>query len=105
MINGVTKIIMTKADVLDAFEELRVCVAYEADGKNTKEVPYQMTGINLKPQYENFRGWKIDSSVIKNKKDLPAAMQQYVEFINQYLGVRVNYISNGPGREQIVSLS
>ena len=105
MINGVTRIIMTKADVLDAFEELNVCVAYELDGKNTEEVPFQMTGINLTPVYKNFKGWKIDSSVLKNKKDLPAAMQQYVQFINQYLGVKVNYISNGPGRDQIVSLS
>jgi adenylosuccinate synthase len=105
MINGVTKIVMTKADVLDAFEELNVCTAYEADGKNTEEVPYQMIGINLNPVYKKFKGWKTDSSVLKNEKELPAAMQQYVQFINQYLGVKVNYISNGPGRDQIVSLS
>jgi adenylosuccinate synthase len=105
MINGVTKIVMTKADVLDAFEELQVCTAYKADGKNTEEVPYQMTGINLEPVYKAFKGWKTDSSVLKAEKDLPAAMQQYVSFINQYLGVKVNYISNGPGRDQIVSLS
>jgi adenylosuccinate synthase len=105
MINGVTKIVMTKADVLDAFEELQVCTAYNNDGNNTEEVPYQMTGINLNPVYKKFKGWKTDSSALKNEKDLPAAMQQYVEFINQYLGVKVNYISNGPGRDQIVSLS
>ena len=105
MINGVTKIVMTKADVLDAFVELQVCTAYKADGKNTEEVPYQMTGIDLEPVYRSFKGWKTDSSVLKVEKDLPAAMQQYVSFINQYLGVAVNYISNGPGRDQIVSLS
>src|SRR5436190_2556842 len=49
MVNGVTKLVMTKADVLDAFEELQVCTAYNTDGNNTEEVPYQMTGINLKP--------------------------------------------------------
>jgi adenylosuccinate synthase len=105
MINGVTKIIMTKADVLDAFDELKVCTAYLADGKNTAEVPYQMTGINIQPQYQSFPGWKIDSSVLKTEKELPSAMQQYVSFINQYLGVKVNYISNGPGRDQIVSVN
>ena len=105
MINGVTKIVMTKADVLDAFDELQVCTAYDVNGKNTAEVPYQMTGVNLEPVYKNFKGWKIDSSVLKTEKDLPPAMQQYVQFINQYLGVKVNYISNGPGRDQIVSLS
>ena len=105
MINGVTKIVMTKADVLDAFEELQVCTAYNTDGNNTEKVPYQMTGINLNPVYKKFKGWKTDSSVLKVEKDLPAAMQQYVAFINQYLGVTVDYISNGPGRDQIVSLS
>jgi adenylosuccinate synthase len=91
--------------VLDAFSELQVCTAYQLNGKNTEEVPYQMTGINLAPVYKSFEGWKTDSSAIKVEKDLPAAMQQYVQFINQYLGVKVNYISNGPGRDQIVSLS
>ncbi len=105
MINGVTKIVMTKADVLDAFEKLQVCTAYNVNGKNTAEVPYEMTGVNLEPVYKNFKGWKSDSSGLKNEKDLPSAMQQYVQFINQYLGVKVNYISNGPGRDQIVSLS
>src|SRR6185503_18052937 len=100
MINGVTKIVMTKADVLDSFGELKVCTAYQVNGNNTEEVPYQMMGINLKPEYKKFKGWKTDSSALKNEKDLPAAMQQYVEFINQYLGVKVNYISNGPGRDQ-----
>lgn len=105
MINGVTKIVMTKADVLDAFNELQVCTAYEINGKNTEKVPYQMTGINLEPVYKSFKGWKTDSSILKVEKDLPAAMQQYVQFINQYLGIKVNFISNGPGRDQIVSLS
>ena len=105
MINGVTKIVMTKADVLDSFEELQVCTAYNADGKNTEEVPYQMTGIDLKPVYKSFKGWKTDSTSLKVDKELPEAMQQYVQFINQYLGVNVNYISNGPGRDQIVSLT
>jgi adenylosuccinate synthase len=95
---------MTKADVLDAFEELQVCTAYNSNGKNTEEVPYQLSGLNLKPVYKTFKGWKTNSSVLKVEKDLPAAMQQYVSFINQYLGVKVNYISNGPGRDQIVSL-
>src|SRR5678815_5322917 len=64
MINGVTKIVMTKADVLDAFNELQVCTAYNTDGNNTEEVPYQMTGINLNPVYKKFKGWKTDSSAV-----------------------------------------
>ena len=105
MINGVNKIIMTKADVLDNFDELQVCTAYNVDGKETVEIPYQMLRLNIKPVYKSFAGWKTDSTVIKSAVNLPATMQQYVDFINQYLGVEVNYISNGPGREQIISLN
>lgn len=105
MINGVTKIIMTKADVLDAFEELQVCIAYDTGGKQITEIPFQMTKINIEPLYKTFPGWKTVSSAIKYEKDLPGAMQRYVEFINQYMGVGVKYISNGPGRDQIISLS
>jgi adenylosuccinate synthase len=105
MINGVTKIIMTKADVLDAFNELNVCTAYLEKGNKIDSVPYQMTGTDLQPVYQSFPGWKTNSSVLKTEKELPEAMQHYVGFINQYLGVKVNYISNGPGRDQIISLS
>jgi adenylosuccinate synthase len=105
MINGVSKIIMTKADVLDNFDELQVCTAYDVDGKETVEIPYQMLRLNIKPVYKSFAGWKTDSTGIKSAVDLPRTMQQYVDFINQYLGVEVQYISNGPGREQIISLN
>ena len=105
MINGVTKIVMTKADVLDTFEQLNVCTAYLADGKQTVEIPFSLTGINLQPVYQSFPGWKIDSSKLKDEKEIPVPMQHYVNFINQYLGVKVKYISNGPGRDQIISLA
>jgi adenylosuccinate synthase len=100
------KIVMTKADVLDAFEELQVCTAYNADGNNTEEVPYQMTGINLDPVYKKFKGWKTDSSVLKNEKELPAAMQQYVQFINQYLGSKgeLYFKRTGPGPDSFAIL-
>ena len=105
MINGVTKIVMTKADVLDTFEQLNVCTAYLADGKQTVEIPFSLTGINLQPVYQSFPGWKIDSSKLKDEKEIPVPMQHYVNFINQYLGAKVKYISNGPGRDQIISLA
>lgn len=105
MINGVTKIVMTKADVLDAFDELQVCVAYQSEGRETTQIPFRMNEESLRPVYQNFPGWKIDSSVLKSEKDIPPAMQHYVNFINQYLGTKIHYISNGPGREQIISLS
>src|SRR5688572_3301137 len=104
MINGVTKIVMTKADVLDAFPELEVCTSYNVDGKEISEVPFQMTKMDIKPVYKKFKGWNTVTEHIKKSKELPSTMKEYVAFINDYLGVRVYYISNGPGRDQIISV-
>ena len=104
MINGVTKLIMTKADVLDAFGELKVCSSYNINGKNTKEVPFQMTKVTIEPVWESFKGWNTDITSIKSQNSLPAEMQDYVEFINNYLGVKIGFISNGPGRDQLIKI-
>ena len=104
MINGVTKLIMTKADVLDSFEELELCTHYKIDGKKTTTIPFQMTRVNIVPGYEKLKGWKTNSSTIKNAPDLPATMKQYVDYIDKYLGVKIHYISNGPGRDQLLAL-
>jgi adenylosuccinate synthase len=104
MINGVTKLVMTKADVLDEFEKLEVCTSYKINGKECKQIPFQMTRVNIEPVYKGFEGWNISTTAAKSIKDLPKAMKSYVDFINSELGVKVHYISNGPGRDQIVSL-
>ena len=65
MINGVTKMVMTKADVLDAFEELKVCTAYKIDGKNTDEIPFQMTRVKIDPVFKSFTGWKSDITALQ----------------------------------------
>lgn len=104
MVNGVTDVIMTKADVLDSFPNLEVCTAYNIDGKSSQEVPFQMSKMNIQPILESFKGWKIDTTGIKQAQDLPTAMKEYIQFINNYIGADVKYVSNGPGREQIVAL-
>ncbi len=104
MINGVTKLVMTKADVLDAFKQLSVCTGYKINGKDSSEIPFQMTRMNIKPVYKEFTGWNISTSAAKSPAELPQAMKGYVEFINKELGVQIQYISNGPGREQIIAL-
>jgi adenylosuccinate synthase len=104
MINGVTKVIMTKADVLDQFKELQVCTAYEVDGKETPYIPFQMTRHQINPVMKSFAGWNQDTTQIKNAADLPATMKEYVDFINKFIGVNVSHISNGPGRDQIVTV-
>lgn len=102
MINGVTKIIMTKADVLDAFEELKVCTAYSINGKETQEIPFQISRLKIDPVLKNFKGWNQDTTAIKEASALPATMNTYIDFINKYIGAPVKYVSNGPGRDQIV---
>jgi len=104
MVNGVTKIVMTKADVLDAFKELQVCTSYNIDGKESQEIPFRIDRLAVTPIYKKFQGWDIPSSAAKSAAELPETMKSYVSFINEYLGVKVRYISNGPGRDQIISV-
>ena len=104
MINGVTKLVMTKADVLDSFEELNVCTAYDINGKQTDEVPFQISKVKIDPVLKPYAGWHCDTTQIKNAADLPVPMSEYIDFINNFVGAPVKYVSNGPGRDQIVQL-
>ena len=104
MINGVTKIIMTKADILDSFDELQACTAYTIDGKQTQEVPFAISKVKIDPVLEAHAGWHCDTTSIKEAANLPQNMSNYINFINGYVGAPVKYVSNGPGREQIVAL-
>jgi adenylosuccinate synthase len=104
MINGVTKVIMTKADVLDSFKHLNVCTSYKVEGNETTEVPYKISKLKIEPVYKQLDGWYADSTGMKTDNDLPATMKNYVSFINDYVGAPVKFISNGPGREQLVVL-
>ena len=103
MINGVTQIVMTKADVLDTFESLSVCEAYKINGKEISMVPYQMMKTEIEPVYKTFPGWKKDISNVSNFNEIPSEMKNYIDHINEFLGVRVTYVSNGPGRDQIIT--
>lgn len=102
MINGVTSIVMTKADILDGLKELKVCTAYNVDGNSTNEVPFQMHKMNVEPEYKSFEGWFTDIQAYHTFESMPKQMKDYLAYINDYLKVPVKYISNGPGRDQIV---
>jgi len=104
MINGVTSLVMTKADVLDAFAELKLCTGYKIGGVVVDAVPFQMTRVGIDPEYIAKPGWNSPSVDKKTVKELPAKMLEYVEFINKFVGAPITYISNGPGREQIVKI-
>jgi adenylosuccinate synthase len=102
MINGVTQIIMTKADILDELDELKVCNSYKINGKAIDYVPFQMNKVDIEPVYQSFAGWKKDITAITEFDALPAEMKTYIDYLNKFLGVPVKYISNGPGRDQLV---
>jgi adenylosuccinate synthase len=93
---------MTKADVLDDFETLRMCTQYRIAGKETEEIPFQMLQQSIEPVLSTFAGWKKDITTKKDFQSLPEEMKTYISFIDSYLKVKVSYISNGPGRSQLI---
>jgi adenylosuccinate synthase len=102
MINGVTQLIMTKADVLDALDTLQVCNSYKIDNEDTTEIPFQMSRMNIDPVYQRFAGWKTDITGVKNFEDLPANMKVYINYLNGFLNIPIKFISNGPGSDQLI---
>ncbi len=102
MLSGVTQLVMTKSDVLDAFKTVNACVAYEINGKQTKEMPFQINGLTIKPVLESFPGWSAPTAASREYNALPAEMKNFLSFVESYLGVPVQYVSNGPGRDQIL---
>ncbi|MDR6565384.1 Adenylosuccinate synthetase [Chitinophaga ginsengisegetis] len=102
MLSGVTQLVMTKSDVLDEFDEVLACTAYEIDGKQTKQLPFQINGLDIKPVWETFKGWSDKTSTCQQFNELPAEMKAFVTAVDSYLGVPVKYVSNGPGRDQIL---
>jgi adenylosuccinate synthase len=102
MINGVTQIIMTKADILDNLDELKVCNSYLVNGEEKNFIPFQMNKVNIEPVYKSFEGWKTDITAMNDFNELPQQMKNYIDYLNNFLKVPVKYISNGPGKEQII---
>jgi adenylosuccinate synthase len=101
MIDGVTQLIMTKADVMDTFDVVKVAVAYEIDGKQTDEFPYELND-SIKPVYKEFKGWKTAISSIRNFKALPVELKEYIRFIETETGVPVKIVSVGPNRDETI---
>jgi adenylosuccinate synthase len=104
MINGVTQLLMMKADVLSIFPAIKVCTRYEMkDGSLTDMVPYEMVNDNIKPHYEELSGWnKSLSGVTINT--LPKELSDYVSFLQEELDVPITLISTGPDRLQTIHL-
>lgn len=103
MLSGVSQLVITKSDVLDSFDEVYACTAYEVNGQQTKEMPFQLNGLDIKPVWEKYPGWNNEAAAkSKHYDELPAEMKTFITAVEKYLQVPVKYVSNGPGREQIL---
>lgn len=99
MLNGVTQLVMMKVDVLNIFDEIKICTHYELpDGTVTDELPYDMTDITLKPVYTTLPGWKQSLEGITAFEDMPAALKEYTAYLERELNTPVTYVSTGPDR-------
>lgn len=101
-INGVTQLMMMKADVLSGFDTLKVCTAYEYNGAQTDHLPFNIEPENVSPVYRNFEGWSQDLTGMSTFDALPQPLKDYVAFIEQEVGVPVTIVSVGPDRTQTI---
>jgi adenylosuccinate synthase len=104
-LNGLDSLIITKLDVLDALDEIPVCVGYEHEGTQLQEIPPQADAMaKLRPVYRNFPGWKQSTFGVTRYADLPQPARAYLEFIQEQMGIEISLISTGPEREQTIVL-
>ena len=101
MLNGVTQLIMMKSDVLDGFEEIRVCNSYNINGVETKDFPYSIED-DIEPIYTTFPGWKTDMTKFKSEDEFPQAFKDYIKYLETELNVPISIVSVGPDREQTI---
>lgn len=101
MLNGVTQLIMTKTDVLDSFDVIRVATAYSVEGELTDQLPYDLDA-DVKPVFTELPGWKSDLTGIRSVEQFPGELNEYVQFLEKELQVPIRYVGVGPDREQII---
>jgi adenylosuccinate synthase len=103
MLNGVTQLIMTKTDVLDSFETIKIAVAYKIDGKVIDRFPYSLND-EVEPIYKEMKGWNKSMVNVRKKEDFPPQLNDYIAFLEKELEVPVSIVSVGPDREQIIKM-
>ena len=100
MLNGVTQLIMMKSDVLDGFDTIRVCTAYEKDGVQTTDMPYDTEG--WKAVYEDLPGWKTDLTQMTSEQQFPLQLRDYISYIEKETATPITIVSVGPDRAQTI---
>ena len=101
MLNGVDEIAITKVDVLNSFNTLKAATHYQINGKDIDAIPFEMVdGVPL--TYREFPGWLEDTASCTERDQLPAALQEYLLFLEQELKTPIKYISTGPERQKLI---
>jgi adenylosuccinate synthase len=103
MISGVTHLIMTKIDIMDVFETIKVCHEYQQNGKITNNFPFEYTD-DITPVYKELKGWNCDTQEFKDLSDFTSELKNYLKYVSTEVGVQISHVSNGSSREKIVSL-
>ena len=101
MINGVTQLIMMKSDVMDGFETIKACVAYNIDGQETEQFPYDLSD-GAEPVYVELPGWKTDMTAVQSEDEFPEEFNAYISFLEEELEVPIKIVSVGPDRAQTI---
>lgn len=101
MVNGVTKLIMMKSDVLDGFDTIKACVAYKHNGQTTKDFPYDIEK-GIEPVYKELKGWNMDMTQFTSERQFPQEFKDYINFLETELETPIKIISIGPDREQTI---
>lgn len=102
MLNGVTQIVITKADILNEFETIDFCTSYKVNGEQTTSIPFDIDRVTIEPVYETVPGWNQDLSPYKDFSSLPATVTNYLGLIEKHLGAPVSMLSTGPQREKLI---
>lgn len=103
MINGISNIALTKLDVLDGLNEIKVCIGYSIDGKNLNSFPVDMQKFNrIELEYKTFKGWNTDTSKFKSYDELPSEVKEYIDFIEEFTGAKISLISVSPDRNDTI---
>ncbi len=103
MINGVTELFMMKADVMNTFEEIKVCTSYQLpNGAQTEEIPFDINHLELKPTWKTFTGWQTEVTTDMKFDTLPEKLAEYIQFIEKEVEVPITIVSYGPDREETI---
>ncbi len=103
MLNGVTQLVMMKVDVLNIFDEIKVCTHYKTAQEDlTEQLPYDLVDADVTPVYKSFTGWKTSLKAFHSFDEVPAELAAYISFLEESLGLPISFISTGPDREAII---